>query len=64
MPQAVMATDGEVLTLIAESKLAGLGIGYLDAHLLASAKLSHAALWTRDKKGGTVADKMGLGFGG
>ena len=35
LPQAVVATDTEVLGFIARHGLAGSGIGYLDAHLLA-----------------------------
>ena len=51
LPKAVKADDSEVLQLIQERKLAGLGIGYVDAHLLASALLTeNASLWTRDKR--------------
>jgi predicted nucleic acid-binding protein len=51
LPQATVATDGEVLRLIGSSGLFGLGIGYVDAHLLAAARLTRGAtLWTRDKR--------------
>jgi predicted nucleic acid-binding protein len=46
LPQATVATDGEVLTLIDKRQLFGLGIGYVDAHLLAATALtprSHGA---------------------
>jgi len=36
LPQAMKAEDAEVLQLIHMHKLAGLGLGYVDAHLLAS----------------------------
>lgn len=50
LPGAVQASDGEVLLLIQSEGLAGSGLGYLDAHLLASAKLTPGArIWTRDK---------------
>lgn len=37
----------------------GRGIGYIDVHLLASAVLSEATLWTNDKRLATVAEEMG-----
>ena len=51
LPQASMATEPEVLHLITAKGLFGLGIGYIDAHLLASVLLTPGALlWTRDKR--------------
>ncbi len=51
LPQASVATDEEVLQFIAERRLFGLGIGYVDAHLLAAARLTvGATLWTRDAR--------------
>jgi predicted nucleic acid-binding protein len=51
LPEAVIATDLEVLRLIERHRLHGLGIGYVDAHLIASARLTPAArLWTRDRR--------------
>ena len=38
----------------------GRGIGYTDAHLIASALLSHSLLWTGDKRLRTVAMDLGL----
>jgi predicted nucleic acid-binding protein len=38
----------------------GRGIGYIDAHLLASSRLAGAALWTRDKRLHVVATKLAL----
>ena len=61
LPQATIATDGEVLTLIDKRQLFGLGIGYVDAHLLAATALTPAArLWTRDKRLALVAAQHGL----
>ena len=37
LPQATVATDDEVLTFRDKRHLFGLGIGYVDAHLLVSA---------------------------
>lgn len=59
--QAVVATHEEVMQLIDNESLFGLGIGYIDVHLLASARLtSSAALWTRDKRLRAVADRLGM----
>jgi predicted nucleic acid-binding protein len=61
LPQATVATDDEVLTLIDKRHLFGLGIGYVDAHLLAATALTTAArLWTRDKRLAVVAVQQGL----
>ena len=61
LPQATVATDDEVLTFIDKRHLFGLGIGYVDAHLLAATKLTTAArLWTRDKRLAAVAVQHGL----
>jgi hypothetical protein len=50
LPSAVSATHEEVMRLIEDRKLWGLGIGWIDAHLLASALLSDCQLWTMDKR--------------
>jgi predicted nucleic acid-binding protein len=56
LPRVVVATDDETLLFIEERKLTGRGIGYLDAHLLASVTLTpDARLWTRDKRLRAVA---------
>jgi len=60
LPAARQAEDDEVLTFVEASKIHGRGIGYLDAHLLASARLTAALLWTRDRRLSIVAKEMGL----
>lgn len=60
LPQAVSAGDGEVLGFIEQNALFGLGIGYVDAQLLASARLSAARLWTHDKRLHEAASRLGL----
>ncbi len=62
LPQAKVATDLEVLTLIGNRQLFGLGIGYVDAHLLAATMLTAGArLWTHDKRLAAVANRLELG---
>jgi len=63
LPQANNATDEEVLQFIYRHALPGTGIGYVDAHLLASTRLTAgAALWTRDKRLQAAAKKLGFGM--
>jgi predicted nucleic acid-binding protein len=61
LPEASVATDSEVLLLITEHNLSGRGIGYVDAHLLAAARLTpNASLWTRDKRLQAVATHLNV----
>ncbi|HEC07279.1 MAG TPA: PIN domain-containing protein [Thiolapillus brandeum] len=63
LPRAVLASQEEVLHLIEHKKLMGQGIGFIDAHLLASAALTDtAAIWTRDKRLGEIARNLELAF--
>ena len=50
LPQGRVATQAELMMLIRRERLAGTGVGFVDAHLLASARLSATAIWTRDKR--------------
>ncbi len=60
LPAATVATDKEVLELIERHALHGIGIGYIDAHLLASALLNAGCqLWTLDKR--LLAATMAIG---
>lgn len=64
LPRATVATDVEVMTLIDHHRLFGLGIGYVDAHLLASTRLSAGGkLWTRDKRLHATAVQLELDHG-
>jgi predicted nucleic acid-binding protein len=61
LPQATVASDDEVMMLIEREQLYGLGIGYVDAHLLAAVRLtSGALLWTRDRRLRQAATQLGL----
>ena len=61
MPQAIKASDKEVMFFIRSAKVFGRGIGWVDTHLLVSAQLTGARLWTRDKRLAHVAEEFGLG---
>jgi predicted nucleic acid-binding protein len=57
---AVVATHDEVMTMIDRHSLFSIGIGYTDAHLLASVLLDQrASLWSRDKRLRAAAEKAG-----
>ena len=61
LPQANVATDTEVRQFIDRHALFGRGIGYIDAHLLAAARLTAgASVWTRDQRLQGIADRLGL----
>lgn len=58
--QARTASHDETMTLVDELRLAGSGIGWIDAHLLASARLSGCGLWTADKALKRAAEAVGV----
>jgi len=60
LPPAKLASHTEVLQLIEDRRLWGRGLGWVDAHLLASALLSHCGFRTLDKKLGEAAAELGL----
>lgn len=61
LPRAQLATDDEALEFISRERLYGLGIGYIDAHLIASTLLtSGAKLWTLDRRLAALAARLGV----
>jgi predicted nucleic acid-binding protein len=60
LPLATLASHTEVLRLIEDRKLWGRGLGWIDAHLLASALLSHCQFWTLDKRLTQAAADLGV----
>ena len=58
LPSAKVAINDEILQFIEYNKLMGKGLGYIDIHLLASAMLSDAQLWTLDKRLNNTAEKI------
>lgn len=61
LPSARTATHDEVLHMIEVRSLMGRGIGWVDAHLLASASLTPGArLWTLDRRLHSLANEMGV----
>ena len=60
LPAAVVAEHDEVLRLVEDRRLWGRGIGWIDSHLLASARLSNSPLWTLDRKLNHAAAIIGI----
>jgi predicted nucleic acid-binding protein len=52
----------EYMQFIDQNRLHGVGIGFVDVHLLASALLADATLWTVDKRLKKVALDLGIGY--
>jgi predicted nucleic acid-binding protein len=48
LPSAIFAENYEVMSLIERHRLFGTGVGWIDAHLLTSALLTHCRLWADD----------------
>lgn len=61
LPAAPMATQEEALRFVEDHRLRGAGLGWVDVHLLAAARLAGARLWTADKALALAADRHGVG---
>jgi predicted nucleic acid-binding protein len=57
---ATIAAHEEVLAMVESLDLFGKGLGWIDAHLLASAMLSGTSLYTHDKALMAAASRLGL----
>lgn len=65
LPCSEVATHAEVAAFIERHALYGRGVGYVDVHLLASARLTAGcALWTADRRLHGVASSLGVAWGG
>ncbi len=62
LPEADAAEHAEVMSFLERERLYGRGIGWIDAHLLASARLSDAPLWTLDRRLSGIAAALKLSF--
>ena len=61
LPRILNASHTEVLELIEQQRLYAQGIGYTDAHLLASVLIDGVAkLWTLDKRLHQIAEQFGV----
>ena len=62
LPQARVAEHDEVLRFIEAHRLAGRGLGFIDAHLLASTVLTRVRLWTADRQLHQAAAALGVAY--
>jgi predicted nucleic acid-binding protein len=62
MTQAAKVPHREVVTFVENRRLHGRGIGWIDVHLLASAMVSEARLWTADPRLSAVAHDFGVDY--
>ena len=62
LPMSIEAEHEEVLYFIENNRLMGKGIGYVDAHLIASAVLTGIPIWTLDKKLAQVTDGLQIKY--
>jgi hypothetical protein len=60
LPHAPMAGHDEVLAFLESHRLMGRGLGWVDIHLLASARLAKLPFWTLDKRLAAVATALQL----
>jgi predicted nucleic acid-binding protein len=60
LPRAPEASHDEAMALVERWGLTGRGVGWVDVHLLASARIAGYGLWTRDRRLQAVAAELGL----
>jgi predicted nucleic acid-binding protein len=61
--QAPVVPHDDVVAFVQGGSLHGRGVGWIDAHLLASALVGHLKLWTTDAQLAVVAAELGIGYG-
>jgi predicted nucleic acid-binding protein len=62
MHQAAIVPHGDVVEFVRHRRLHGRGIGWIDAHLLASALVSRVELWSADPRLAAMAAELGVGY--
>jgi hypothetical protein len=60
--RTISVPHNELLELVRHRKLKGRGIGWIDVHLLASALVSRARLWTANARLEAVASDLGIAY--
>jgi predicted nucleic acid-binding protein len=62
LPLATLAEHEEVLQFIELNHLMGKGLGYIDAHLSASALLTGVPMWSYDKRLNEATEMLGIRY--
>jgi len=60
MQQADTVAHHEVVTFVRSRRLSSRGLGWIDAHLLASAILQRHQIWTADVRFAVAASELGI----
>jgi predicted nucleic acid-binding protein len=60
LPRAPVVGDDEVFAMIETRQLSASGIGWIDAHLLASAMAGKHVIWTADKRLTRIAARLSV----
>ena len=63
LPQAPTVSDQEWMVFLEQHRLMGQGLGFVDVHLLASARLGGMTLWTADRRLNAAARRLGMAHG-
>src|SRR5262245_11186647 len=62
MHQAPIVSHADVVVFVRERRLHGRGVGWIDAHLLASALVGRLKLWTMDPRLQVIAQELGVAY--
>jgi predicted nucleic acid-binding protein len=60
LPHVPVVEHAEVLAFLTAHRLHGRGLGWIDLHLLASARLARVPFWTTDKRLASAAHDLAL----
>jgi predicted nucleic acid-binding protein len=62
MHQAPLVNHDDVVAFVRDRRLHGRGVGWIDAHLLASALVGRLKLWTVDPRLATLSRELGIAY--
>ena len=62
MHQAPVIPHADVVAFVHDRRLHGRGIGWVDAHLLASSLVGRLKLWTTDPRLMALATELGVSY--
>jgi predicted nucleic acid-binding protein len=60
LPRVPLVSHDEVLDFLERQRIQGRGLGWMDMHLLASARVARIPFWTQDKRLAAVASELNL----
>jgi hypothetical protein len=62
MHQAPVVPHGDVVAFVRDRRLHGRGVGWVDAHLLASALVARLKFWTTDRRLAVLARELDIAY--